>query len=230
MEFELNASVTSSPISGASVTMNWTVFGSPTVVMLNDYGNGVYGKTLNMTDLALAGRWRIEFESYHPHYNNATAYLYVDVSSETYLTYQPPSPVPYGEDLSVMVTLRDSFDDTPLSGASFTTSGTFVGPPTDYGNGTYLITLSGAGLSIGTHSFQFNATPSDSYLLPSTIDVTFTIRELETDAYAVGSDQVSVPWGHNATATLHWYDVEHSDVGIPGGAVTRPFLSDLAGS
>lgn len=220
VELNLSDAVNTESIHGASVTMNWTAGGAPTNIQLVDYGDGRYGKTLNTSDLQNARRWRIDFRSYHLFYNNATNYLYLDLSHTSYLSYQTPTSSPYGDDFLVRITVRDSFNGAFLTGASFSSNGTIIGTPVSYGNGSYLVTIDSAGRLIGSHAFRITATPSSTYMLPSSIDVTFTLRAIETDAYATGSNPVSVPWGNTVSTTLHYYDTDHGNVGVSGGTVS----------
>jgi hypothetical protein len=113
LEDTLNAAL----VSGATVSMNWSVSGAPTDVQLNDYGDGRYGKTLNTSDLDSYGRWRIDLETSHPFYTNATDFFYLDLSHRTFMTYEPPPDTPVGDNLEVILTLKDHFDNAPLSGA-----------------------------------------------------------------------------------------------------------------
>ncbi|MHA2380464.1 MAG: DUF2341 domain-containing protein [Candidatus Thorarchaeota archaeon] len=220
VEFELEDTLDSGLVSGASVTMNWTVSGTPTSLELNGYGDGRYGGVYDTSDLGTAGRWRLDLNSYHPHYANATYFFYLDLSHETYLTYQPPASTAYGDDFAVRVTLLDAFDDTPQSGASFSCNGTIVGVPVDYGNGTYLITIDSDGLPVGEHAFRLTATPGDSYLLSSSIDAQFNYRSIATEAYPSSADPVELPWGQDATIDLHWIDSDHSGIGVDGGTIS----------
>ncbi|MFW9833695.1 MAG: DUF2341 domain-containing protein [Candidatus Thorarchaeota archaeon] len=217
VEYELSDTLTSEPISGATLTMNWSVSGTPTEVQLNDYGDGSYGKVLNTTDLGTAQRWRLELTSDHQFYGEATSVLFLDLSGQTYLTYEPPSPTVYGDDFAIKVTVRDSFSKLPIANADFTSNGTLVGLPVDYGNGTYLLTIDSSVLSIGEHAFRFTATPTDSYLMSSSIDVQFDYRSVYTEAYAVSSDSAEIPWGEEANITIQWNDLDHSGIGIVGG-------------
>jgi hypothetical protein len=196
------------------------VSGTPTEVQLNEYGGGKYGRVLNTTDLGTAQRWRFELNSHHKFYANATSVFFLDLSDQTYLTYEPPSATAYGDDFKVRITLRDSFNNLPLANAGFASNGTLVGVPVDYGNGTYLLTIDSTALSVGEHTFRFTATPADSYLLGSSIDVQFEYRPVSTEAYPLSSDPVEVPWGEQATVTIHWYDLDHSGIGIEGGTAS----------
>ncbi|MHA1937964.1 MAG: LamG-like jellyroll fold domain-containing protein, partial [Candidatus Thorarchaeota archaeon] len=220
IEVELTDTVTSSVVSGATVTINWTVLGTPTMVMLNDLGSGRYGKALNTSDLGEARRWRIEFNSFHPYYSNATEYLDIDISHSSYLTAVPPDPIPYSDDFIVKVTLRDAFDNSPLSGASITSNGTFSAAPVDYGNGTYLVTIDSSGYGVGTHVFRITATPVEPLVMACYLDVVFAYRAIDTTAITIGSDPAEVPWGQTVDTNLEWYDIDHGNIRIPGGTVT----------
>ncbi|MFW9813894.1 MAG: DUF2341 domain-containing protein [Candidatus Thorarchaeota archaeon] len=217
VEFELEDALDATLVSGATISMNWSVSGVPTDVQLNDYGDGRYGKTLNTTDLDTYGRWRIDIESSHPFYNNATDFFYLDLSHRTFLTYAPPLDVPYGDNLEIRLTLKDNFDNTPLTGAIISCNGTIVGLPTDYGNGTYLVTIDSTGLSTGEHVFRFTATPDTSYLLSSSIDVQFTYRPIATEVTPLTPDTVDAPWGQQANTSVYCYDVDHAEIGVDGG-------------
>ncbi|MHA2021852.1 MAG: hypothetical protein ACW96N_09065, partial [Candidatus Thorarchaeota archaeon] len=137
-----------------------------------------------------------------------------------YLTYELPTATAYGNDFTLKLTLRDSFDDGLLSNAGFSSNGTLVGLPVDYGNGTYLLTIDSSTLSVGEHTFRFTATPADSLLLSSYIDVRFEYRPVSTEAYPVSSDSIEIPWGEQSTVTIHWYDLDHSGIGIDGGTAS----------
>ncbi|MFW9888579.1 MAG: LamG-like jellyroll fold domain-containing protein, partial [Candidatus Thorarchaeota archaeon] len=220
VEYELSDLLTSLPISGATMTMNWTVSGVPTQVQLNDYGDGRYGRVLNTTDLGTAQRWRFELTSSHQYYGDASSVFFLDLSHQTYLTYEPPSATAYGDDFTIRVTLRDLFNSQPLANAGFASNGTLVGVPVDYGNGTYLLTIDSSAVSPGEHTFRFTATPGDSYLLSSSIDVQFEYRRISTEAYPLSSEPVEVPWGNQASVTIHWNDLDHSGIGIGGGTAS----------
>jgi hypothetical protein len=228
VEYKLADSLTTALVSGATVTMNWTVGGAPTNVQLNDYGDGRYGKTLNTSDLGDYGRWRIDIDTEHPFYTDTSAFFYLDLSHRTFITYEPPEDSPYGDDFTVLLTFRDEFDGALLPGATIACNGTMTGAPVDYGNGTYLITIDSTGLSTGSYTFSFSATPSTSYLQSSQIDVQFTYRPIATDAYLIGSDTTTTPWNQQAVVTVHWSDIDHSGIGIDGGSISiNPFVQTI---
>ncbi|MFW9893511.1 MAG: DUF2341 domain-containing protein, partial [Candidatus Thorarchaeota archaeon] len=225
VEFELEDTLNAAPVSGATLSMNWSVSGLPTNVQLNDYGDGRYGKTLNTSDLGGYGRWRLDLESSHPFYTNATDFFYLDLSHRTFLTYEPPPDVPYGDNFEIRLTLKDRFDSTPLSGATISCNATILGLPTDYGNGTYLVMVDSTGFSTGEHTIRFTATPSTSYLFSSNIDVQFNYRPVATESTLLSSDNVEAPWGQQANTSLFWYDTDHSGIGLDGGVLSiSPFV------
>ncbi|MHA2386249.1 MAG: hypothetical protein ACXAEE_08580, partial [Candidatus Thorarchaeota archaeon] len=81
-------------------------------------------------------------------------------------------------------------------------------------------TIDSSTLSVGEHTFRFTATPADSLLLSSYIDVQFEYRPVSTEAYPVSSDSIEIPWGEQSTVTIHWYDLDHSGIGIDGGTAS----------
>jgi hypothetical protein len=228
VEYEMSDTVSSELVPGATVTLNWSVSGTPTDIQLNDYGDGRYGKTLNTSDLGDYGRWRIELSTDHPFYADASSFFELDLSHKTFLTYEPPMDSPYGDDFQIRLTLRDQFDGALLPGASIASNGTIIGTPVDYGNGTYLVTIDSVGLSTGNYAFSISATPSTSYLLSSQIDVHFIYRPIATYAYLIGSDTADTPWNQQTVVTLRWFDVDHSGIGIEGGSISiDPFVQTL---
>jgi len=225
VEFELEDTLTTAMVSGATISLNWSVSGVPTDVQLNDYGDGRYGKTLNTSDLGSYGLWRLNLESSHPFYTNTTDFFYLDLSHRTFLIYEPPIDTPYGDNFEISLTLRDQFDNAPLVGATISCNGTILGIPVDYGNGTYHVTVDSTGLSTGEHTFRFTATPSTSYLFSSNIDVQFNYRPIATDATLLNADAVEAPWGQQANTSIYWYDVDHGGIGIEGSSFAiSPFV------
>ncbi|MFX1482438.1 MAG: DUF2341 domain-containing protein, partial [Promethearchaeota archaeon] len=219
IEVQLTDTDTAQNVAGSTVTMNWSISGVETQVQFEDYGNGVYGKTLNTSDLTQAGNWRLNIVSTHPHLIDATTYFDLELSRNTILTYTTPSSTPYGDDFSVRVNLQDAITGTYYDGASFTSNGTISGV-TDYSNGTYLVNIDSAALSIGTYCFEINANPSQSLVIGSSVDVVFRYREVKTDLVQVEINPVSVPWGQNATVVLKWQDMDHGGLGISGGTLS----------
>jgi hypothetical protein len=225
VEFELEDTLDATLVSGSTVSMNWSVSGAPTDVQLNDYGDGRYGKTLNTSDLDTYGRWRIDLETSHPFYTNATEFFYLDLSHRTFLTYEPPFDTPYGDNFEIRLTLKDKFDNTPLTGATISCNATILGLPTDYGNGTYLVTIDSTGFSTGEHTFRFTATPDTSYLLSSNIDIQFNYRPIATDVTPLSPDTVEAPWDQQANTSVYWSDLDHAGIGVDGGTLSiSPFV------
>jgi hypothetical protein len=219
VEVQLADTLTSENKAGSTVTMNWTVSGMETIVQLEDYGTGIYGKTLNTSDLGIPGRWRINIQSNHPYLVDSQTYFDLELSHPTTLIYTTPSETPYGDDFSVRITLKDSITGGKYSGAIFSSNGSITGT-TDYNNGTYLIQLDSTGLSAGVYAFEFHATPSQNYVLDSSVQVVFRYREINTDLLQIGASPVSIPWGLDANITLEWQDIDHSGTGIAGGSLS----------
>jgi len=219
VEVQLTDTVTAQNKTGSTVTMNWTISGMETMVQLEDYGTGIYGKTVNTSDLGQPGNWRINIQSNHPYLINSTTYFDLQLSHPTMLTYSTPPATPYGDDFSVLVTLKDAITGVRYSGANFNSNGSIVGV-SDYNNGTYLIEIDSTGLSVGVYAFQIQATPTQNFVLSSSVQVVFNYREIVTDLVQIGVSPVSVPWGQNTNITLEWQDIDHGDSGISGGLLS----------
>jgi len=220
VEMELTDSDTTDKVSGSTVTMNWTFYGAPTQVQLEDYGNGTYGKTLDTSELGQPGMWRINIQSVHSYLVDISDYFDLELSHPTNITYDTPSSTPYGDNFRVRITLHDSINGMRYSGATITSNGTIVGVPDDYGNGTYLVELDSTGYSIGTHTFEISATPSQSFVIGSSVKLVVEYRDVRTDLVQVGPSPISVPWGNYANATVEWQDSDHASSGITGGTIS----------
>ncbi len=227
----LTDDVDSSFISGATVTMNWTITGSPTTVTFDDYGDGRYGIALNTTDLVNYGRWHLDIQSTHPYYNPASTFFELDISHRTYLLYETPSSTPYGDDFVVVITLRDQITSALISGATITSNGTIVGSATDHGNGTYSVTLDSAALSVGNYVYQINATPSETYLLEASVSIIFMLRNIDTALFADGGNSVTTPYNQDTSMTITLSDIDHGLAGITGASASLvQWPSGISGS
>ncbi|MFW9842232.1 MAG: hypothetical protein ACFFES_15145 [Candidatus Thorarchaeota archaeon] len=219
VEVQLTNSETTQNIAGSTVTMNWSISGFETQVQFEDYGNGIYGKTLNTSDLGQPGNWRLNIISSHPYLIDATTYFDLELSHNTILTHRTPLSTPYGDDFSIRVNLQDAITGTYYDGASFTSNGTISGV-TDYSNGTYLVNIDSTGLTVGTYCFELDAIPTQSFVIGSSVDVVVQYRDVTTDLVQVEINPVSVPWGENATIILNWQDIDHGYLGITGGTLS----------
>ncbi|MGD9397286.1 MAG: DUF2341 domain-containing protein, partial [Candidatus Thorarchaeota archaeon] len=218
VEVQLSNTETAENIAGSTVMMNWTVLGVQTQVQFEDYGNGVYGKTLNTSDLGQPGNWRLDIISSHPYLVDSAIFFDLELSHNTVLSYETPPSTPYGDDFVVRLDLQDSITGVYYDGASFTSNGT-ISDVTDYGNGTYVVSIDSTGFSVGAYCFEINADPSQGFVVDSSVNVVFQYREIKTDLIQVEINPVSVPWGENATIVLEWQDIDHGGAGISGGAL-----------
>ncbi|MHA2065417.1 MAG: hypothetical protein ACXABY_13660, partial [Candidatus Thorarchaeota archaeon] len=202
--------VTSDFVSGAAVTANWTDTGSPTVVTLEDYGDGRYGKALNTSDLEDNRRWRINVQSSHPYYNNASTFFNLDLTHDTSLTYDSLTSTPVGNYFEVSLVFTDAFNGQPIVGATIRfANGTEITPDWS-GGGRYNLTLSSFGLNMGAHSYTFVAEPSSSYLVDGSVDVTFTLRAHFTSVTVSGD--LLVPFSDDTPLSILLIDL---DTGLP---------------
>ncbi|MHA2313568.1 MAG: hypothetical protein ACXADF_18995, partial [Candidatus Thorarchaeota archaeon] len=161
--------------------------------------------------------WRINIQSSHPYLTDSSTYFDLELSHPTYIVYENPEPTAYSDDFAVKITLYDAINDDPYPSATITSNGTLVGIPIDYGNGTYLVQIDSAGLELGLHGFQIDATPSQSFVFGSSVDVVFAYRRISTEIMQLGVSPVSVPWGQTVNTTLEWQDFDHGGVGVMGG-------------
>ncbi|MHA2385478.1 MAG: LamG-like jellyroll fold domain-containing protein, partial [Candidatus Thorarchaeota archaeon] len=219
VEVHLTDTDTTESIAGSSVTMNWTVSGAPTQVQLEDYGDGTYVKALNTSDLGLPGMWRINIQSSHPYLVDSSTYFDLELSHPTYIYYETPEPTAYTDDFAVKITLYDAINGDPYPSATIASNGTMVGVPTDYGNGTYLVQIDSSGLELGSYGFQIDGSPSQSFVLGSSVNVVFAYRTISTELVQLGASPINVPWGRTVNTTLEWQDFDHGGVGIAGGTL-----------
>ncbi|MHA1937697.1 MAG: LamG-like jellyroll fold domain-containing protein, partial [Candidatus Thorarchaeota archaeon] len=213
----LTDSATSGFVSGATVTANWTDTGTPTVITLDDYGDGRYGKVLNTSDLEDNKRWRINIQSSHPYYNDASTLFNLDLHHDTSLTYDSLTTTPVGWRLEVSLLFEDTFDGSPIEGATIKFSNGTPANVIAEGGGRYNLSLPSAGLGKGEHTFSFVAESPTSYLADGNVDVTFTIRAHYT-AVSVSGDLV-VPFGEDTPLTIQLIDLDNQTI-VPIGSVS----------
>ena len=206
IEYELTDDITAGGIAGATVQMNWTVSGTPTDLTLHDLGNGVYGRTVDTNDLASAGRWRINIWSSHPYYNNATDYFDLDLYHATNMSYVDVETTPVGYDFTATLVFRDTYADTPITGATITFDNGSAVSSVDVGGGRYNITISTTGFSTGNYWYRFKAAKAGSYLEDGYVNVTFVLRKHYT-AVSVSGDLLT-PSGFTADLTVTITDLD----------------------
>jgi hypothetical protein len=192
LEYELQDDITLAGITGATVTMNWT---SPSTITLDEYGGGRYGAVLDTNDLADAKRWRVEVDSTHPFYNDASEYFYIDLYHDTRLDYTDVSTTPIGEDFTATLEFTDTYAGSPIAGATITFGDDSPVNVVSQGGGLYEISISTTGLSLGDHVFTLKATKPSTYMNTATVDITVTIREHFTSISVSGP--MTVPYGEN---------------------------------
>jgi len=228
MEVSLTDTVTSNPVTGATVSANWSVSGIPTNVNLEDYGDGRYGKTVDTVDLVDTGRWKINIQSSHPYYKDASTNFDVDITHNTELAYELVTTTPIGFDFKATLVYRDAFDGTTIDGATITFGD---GSPVSYvaeGNGKYAITIPSTGLSAGDYTYTFNATPATTDLEMASTSITFNLRPHNTSVTISGD--LAIPWGEDTPVTVLLTDMD-TGATVPYSAVsTFSFMSLSHGS
>ncbi|MGQ4910671.1 MAG: hypothetical protein ACP6KW_00745 [Candidatus Thorarchaeota archaeon] len=203
VEYELKDSITSAGVTGATVTMNWT---SPSTITLDEYGGGRYGTVLDTDDLGTAQSWRIEIQSYHQYYNNATEHFNIELYHSTNLDYTDAFTTPVGQDFNATLNFVDTYDGTPIVGATITFDD---GSPVNVlseGGGSYYISIDTSSLSVGSYTYTLNATKAGSFLRMASVDITVVVREHYTVVSVTGD--MTIPYGQNLDVSVVLLDLD----------------------
>jgi hypothetical protein len=203
----------SESVPGATVTLNWTNYGTPIIHTMHDYGNGTYGIALNTTDLGTVGRWRINIDGTHDYYTASPTLAFdLDLYDPTELTYKSVYSTPVGSDFAATLVFRDTYTGMPLTGASIAyANGTAVNVVNE-ANGEYNITVPSTSLALGEHWYIFNASKPGSYVHMASVNVTFLLRTHLTAATVSGN--LTIPFGFNASLSVVLVDL---DTGLSAG-------------
>ena len=193
-------------ISGSTVTMNWTVSGTPVILPFDDLGGGEYGIIVNTTDLVENRQWRLEIDSTHPYYNDVSTFILLDLFHPTDLTYAYIETTPIGFDFTATLFFYDAYSSTPISGATITFGDDNPVTVTAQGTGWYNISIPTGALSTGIHTYTLKASKPSSYLEIDTVDISFLLRPHYT-AVSATSDYV-VPYGQNTQITVILRDLD----------------------
>ncbi|MGY5852755.1 MAG: hypothetical protein RTU92_04235, partial [Candidatus Thorarchaeota archaeon] len=210
--------------------MNWT---SPSTITLDDYGAGFYGKVLDTTDLADNKQWRVEVQSSHEYYNDATEYFNVNLYHATTLSAAGGSTTPADFIFNTTLTFEDDFTGAPITGAIITESD---GSPVSFFDnldGTYDISIQTTSLGLGLHQYTFNATKSGAYLHVAQVDIEFTLRAHYTSVSVQGD--LTTPHGENTLVEIFLFDMDTGDkvsiahVGTMTFSFSPPYADDTVG-
>ena len=206
VQVELTDDFTSSGIIGATVTTNWTIFGSGTNLQFHDEGGGLYGLVLNTTHLEDNIQWELTIQSSHPYYTDASTTLYIDLNHDTVLGFTNVDSTPVGFDFTATLVYSDTFDGSPISGATITFADGSPVTVVGQGNGQYNISISTGALTAGAYTYRFNATKSSALYEMASVEITFILRPHYT-AVSVSGDLVT-PSGFNTPATVVLVDLD----------------------
>jgi hypothetical protein len=182
---------------------------------------------LNTSDLGDATRWRIEIDSYHQYYNNATTYFDLDLFHSTELTYISLSTTPVGSDSTVTLVYRDTYDDVPIIGATIVfTNGTLANVVAE-GGGQYNLSVNTGSLGLGDHWYIFNASKSGSFVEMASTNITFTMRTHYTSVTVIGD--LVTPHGETTPVTVVITDLDTgTELGTTTDVTTWSFTSGYA--
>jgi hypothetical protein len=210
VQVELIDDFTSSGVTGATVTTNWTIFGSGTTLQFHDEGGGLYGLVLNTSHLEDNKRWRLNIEANHPFYTYAEIQLFIDLNHDTVLGFTNVDSTPIGFDFTATLVYSDTYDGSPISGATITFSnGTPVNVVAE-GIGQYNISLTTSTLTAGAYSYRLNATKPGSLYEMASVEITFILRPHYTAASVSGD--LLTPWGLDTPLTVVLIDLDTGSV------------------
>lgn len=192
------------PITGATVSMNWT---TPGIVYFEDLGDGRYSVARNTSELSDNKRWNLNITSTHSFYFDATDNFNLDLFHPTTLTYEWVTTTPVGNDVSATLVYRDAWDGSLISGATITLGdGSAPLSVTPWTTGRYNITIDADALAPGAYSETFNATKSGAFVEMASSDVTYSMRAHYT-AVSVSGNLVT-PYGEDTTINIVLVDLD----------------------
>ena len=223
VEVDLMDGITAAAIEGASVSMNWTILGVGTNVDLADFGGGLYGIVLNTSDLQDNVRWRLNIQSSHPYYTDASEYFFLDLSHDTSLGYTDVSETPIGFDFTATLTYQDTFDASLLDGATITFGDGSAVSYDDNTDGTYDVTIPTGALSAGIHVFTLNASISGRLYEMASTTISFTLRPHYT-VVSVSGD-LETPFGVDTPLTVVLLDLDTGSLVDIGDVASFNFTS-----
>lgn len=197
---------TSAPITGATVSMNWTVTGSGTTEYFEDLGDGRYSIARNTSELSDKGRWFVNISSTHPYYLDSSASFNLDLYHPTKLTYQWVNTTPVGFDFAATLVYRDTWDGSLISGATITYADGSPVSVTPAGTGLYNISIPTGALSKGLYYYSFNATDSSNFYRHANVEVSFQLRAHYT-AVSVSGNLIT-PIGQDTTVNIVLVDLD----------------------
>jgi hypothetical protein len=235
---DLSDTGTSAPITGATVSMNWTIAGSVTTVPFEDLGGGRYSIARNTSELGVRTRWLVNIDSSHPHYLDDSVSFNLDLFHPTQLTYEFVSTTPVGFDFTATLVYRDTWDESLISGATITFDDGSPVTTTPWGVGRYNISIPTGALSKGFYYYTFNATNSANLYEAASVEVSFQLRAHYT-AVSVSGNLIT-PYGDDTTVNIVLIDLdtgETLDASVVDslsfvsteGTQSEPIVSNLVG-
>jgi hypothetical protein len=197
------------------------VYWNATYFTVYYYGNGTYIVEL-ITTCREIGTYTVQIILSRNHYTNQTIQISLTLRNiQTGYTVDPsyiPSN-PWGDSVNITINYRDLDHGGYVLGAivvSDWNASYYV--IYDLGNGTYLIELNTTCREIGTYTVTI--TLSLLHYGSQNIQVSLTLRNIQT-GYTVDPSYIpSHPWGDNATIIIDYWDVDHGVYVLGAGVVT----------
>ncbi|MHA1787650.1 MAG: hypothetical protein ACTSXT_00315 [Candidatus Helarchaeota archaeon] len=194
-------------VLNADFNLNIT-FGSP------QYNSGTNSYTINIrTDNLLEGRYTIQLNASKLYHENLTIYIPITIRAiKTSVSYEAPSPVPFGQNLTFISSFIiddalssnngngiDSIDDLTIN-----ESGTISYSWISIGNGQYSINVSTYNWDIG--QYTLNITLYKAHYYNKSILFSFNIRVHNTEI--TYNSPEPVPWSRNTSVIITFKDLD----------------------
>ncbi|MHA1663930.1 MAG: hypothetical protein ACTSVR_11820 [Candidatus Thorarchaeota archaeon] len=195
---------TGTPITGATVSMNWT---TPSTIYFEDLGDGRYSVAQNTSELSENKRWNLNISSTHSYYFDVTDNFDLDLYHPTTLTYEWVTTTPVGNDVTATLVYRDAWDGSLISGATITLGdGSAPLSVTPWTAGRYNVTIDADTLAPGAYSELFNATKSGDFVEMAGSTVSYSMRPHYTAVSVSGN--LETPAGDDTTINIVLVDLD----------------------
>ncbi len=228
IQVELTDDISLGGVEGAVVTTNWTNYGSKTNLQLHDEGGGLYGLSLNTSQLQRNIRWTLTIQSSLLYYTDALTTLYIDLTHDTVLDYSDVTQTHVGSSFNATLIYRDSYDGSFLAGATITFGDDSPVSFVDNSDGSYDISIPTGALPNGTYWYILNASIPGSLYEMASANITFVLRPHYTAASVSGN--LITPYGVDTSLTVVLIDLATGELIDIGNVASFTFGSQVFNS
>ncbi|MHA2353199.1 MAG: hypothetical protein ACXABX_08780, partial [Candidatus Thorarchaeota archaeon] len=207
------------------MSYNWTTG----TEYFGEAGNGEYTITLDSGDLPQKGRYILNLEWTHPHFDTVQDVLTINLNFDANLLLEAPdSPglsIPSGYNGSFRIGFEDYLGSRIDTGvvdcnwSSYYSVTPVIGSP-----GSYLFWLNTTFVDMGEYVIEITGTAA--YVLPQRYLLYVEVRELYTKVTYL-QNVVDIPVGEAGSLTFEWTDVDHD---TPMAGMNDSILCDWSGS